>query len=142
MSTINFNHSETPQCSGVILIIYSQSKTEFLAARVSTKRLKQAQKVDYLHNTFERKEDLETQKFHLNRKQQMFLTLVFVLPKQRHLSQDIQCEVSHTSSRQRWLIFLRLPSISRLVSFWVSHVAQASLRCGDPSASVVLGLEV
>lgn len=68
MSIINFNQSETPQCSGVILIIYSQSKTEFVAARVSTKGSKLALKVDYLHNTFERK-DLETQEFHLNRKQ-------------------------------------------------------------------------
>lgn len=26
--------------------------------------------------------------------------------------------------------------------FWESHVAQAGLRCGDPSASAMLGLEV
>lgn len=116
MSTINSNQSETPQCSGIILIIYSQSETEFLAARVSTKGLKQAQKVDCLHNTFERKEDLETQEFHLNRKQQMFLTLVSVLPKQKPPLHSIQCEVSHCSSRQRWLIFLKLSCISQLVS--------------------------
>lgn len=45
MSIINFNQSETPQCSGVILIIYSQSKTEFIAARVSTKGSKLALKL-------------------------------------------------------------------------------------------------
>ena len=141
MSTINSNQSETPQCSRVILIIYSQSKTEFLAARVSTKGLKQAQKVDYLHNAFERK-DLETQEFHLNRKQWMFLTLVFVLRKQRHLIYSVKSATPHLGKGGADLPQITFHFSTSLLNYYVfgvSHVAQASLRWGDPSASAVLG---
>lgn len=92
---------------------------------------------------FDRKEDLETQESHLNRKQrcswswclsfQSTDTCHVIVWSQPHLIYATMDHLPHVTFST---------SLPNSYVFWVSHVAQASLRRGDPSASAVLGLEV